>query len=199
MAPVLVLTMGTPSALAAQHDLVADLDLYELPQTELKQARGLLVGPHVDQVFLSQYETKLDRFVHGGGRLVVCAQVALPFATGLTRFIPLTYRSVCDLTVHRLAAHPVWRGVAPEDLTFRRGVAGFYGRGFYPDPPRCAQVVHGLGPRRLPLDLVYPLGDGEVLLHGGNDLWGYADDDTTAARMTPQLLAWVLSEPPEKA
>lgn len=80
------------------------------------------------------------------------------------------------------------------DLTFRRGVAGFYGRGYYPDLPPEALVVHGIGVDARPLDAVYPHGAGEVLLHGGNDLWGYAGDDTTAARMTPQLVGWLLSE-----
>ncbi|WP_037066753.1 hypothetical protein [Pseudonocardia acaciae] len=190
-APVLVPTMGTSSALGV-HAECADLDLYALPSADLTGVRGMLLGAHVDQVFLRAHRPLLDDFVRGGGRLVVCGQVVLPFVAGLCPFAPLAYRSVADLTVHRLAEHPVWHGVDTADLTFRRGVAGFYGRGHYPELPASALVVHGLGPQRLPLDAVYPHGSGEVLVHGGNDLWGYAEDDTTAARMTPALLGWVL-------
>lgn len=195
-APVLMLTTGSRSELAGRAeyaDVVADLDPYRLADVDLSGVRGVLAGAHVDQVFLRAHRPLLDRFVAGGGRLVVCGQVVLPFVAGLCPFRPLAYRGVADLTVHRLADHPVWHGVDPADLTFRRGVAGFYGRGYYPDPPADALLVHGLGPRRLTLDAVYPHGAGEVLVHGGNDLWGYAEDDTTAARMTPSLLDWVLA------
>jgi hypothetical protein len=193
-AEVLVLTMGGESALATHPEYaerVADLDLYRLGDVDLSGVRGLLVGPHADQVYLRRHRSLLDGFVWRGGRLVVCAQVVQPFATGLTPFVPLRYRGVADLTVRRLAEHPVWHGVDPQDLTFRRGVAGFYGRGHHHGLPADALVVHGLGPEAHPLDAVYPHGAGQVLLHGGNDLWDYARDTTTAARMAPQLLDWI--------
>jgi hypothetical protein len=194
----MVLTMGGTSSLDTHPEYagrVAELDLYQLPDVDLSLVRGLLVGPQVDQIYLRRQQSLLDAFIAGGGRLVVCGQVVVPFAVGLTRFVPLSYRGVGDLTVYRLAEHPVWQGVDPDDLTFRRGVAGFYGRGHHPGPPADAMVVHGLGPDALPLDVVYPHGAGQVLLHGGNALWGYAEDDTTAARMTPQLLNWIDPEP----
>lgn len=188
-----VLTMGTGSGLA--DDRVQDLDLYALPDTDLSAVRGLLVGVHTDQVFLARHRDRLTRFVESGGRVAVCGQVVRPYLAGLISFVPARYRGVADLTVHRLAEHPVWAGVDPGHLTFRRGVAGFYGRGHYPDLPADALVVHALGAAAAPLDAVYPLGEGQVLLHGGNDLWGYADDDTTAAWMTPQLLRWLQERP----
>ena len=194
-AAIRLITMGSPSDLAGDpryRDRVADLDIYRLAETDLAPVRGLLLGPHVDQIQLRHHRALLDAFVATGRRLVVCGQVVLPFAAGLSRFVPLSYRGVGELTVHRLAEHLVWRGVDTADLTFRRGVTGFYGRGHHPHVPTGATIVHTLGPDALPLDLIYPHGAGQILLHAGNDLWGYARDDTTAARMTPQLLDWLL-------
>lgn len=34
-------------------------------------------------------------------------------------------------------------------------------------------------------------GGGRLFLHPGNDVWGYAFDPTPAARVFPQLLAWM--------
>jgi hypothetical protein len=192
-ASVLALTMGDDSGLAGT-PRVADLDLYRLPGFDLSRVRGLLLGAHLDQIFLRRHQGLLDEFISRGGRLAICGQVVLPFAAGLTPFVPLAYRNVDDLTVRRVGEHPVWHGVDPHDLTFRRGVAGFYGRGYYPALPPDALVVHGLGPNAYPLDAIYPHGAGEVLLHGGNDIWGYAGDTTSAARMTPQLLDWIMAE-----
>ncbi len=90
-----------------------------------------------------------------------------------------------------MAEHPVWAGVEPEDLTFRRGVAGFYGRAYLPSLPDGALIVHALGEIDRPLDAVYHYGEGAVLVHRGNDLWGYLHAPNTAARMTPHLLDWL--------
>lgn len=98
---------------------------------------------------------------------------------------------VTDLEVIRVADHPVWEGVDTADLTFRRGVAGFYGRGANPPPPG-ARIIHVLGPGRHPVDYeVRPAVGGRLLVHAGADLWNYADSGNTAARMMPQLLDWI--------
>ena len=37
--------------------------------------------------------------------------------------------------VAELAPHPIFDGVDPDDLTLRKGVAGFFARGHHPPPP----------------------------------------------------------------
>ena len=188
--PVVHLTMGRPSSLRGE-DTVEDCDLYELDGLGLSARRGLLIGTGADQIHLSENRDLLGRFVERGGVLVICGQVVRPFLDGLPVFEPIDHHGPADLTVSRLSGHPVWEGVRAEDLTFRRGVAGFYGRGCYPRLPAGAVVINGIGPERRPLDIVYRYGRGEVLVHGGNDLWGYRDDPNTSARLAPQLLDWV--------
>ncbi|HSV68183.1 MAG TPA: hypothetical protein VLJ59_20135 [Mycobacteriales bacterium] len=186
-----VLTMGRPSPYARDFAAVGEVDLYRLADVDLDEVPGLLIGGGVDQVFLAGQRARLDGWVSAGGRVAVCGQVHRPFLTGLVPFEPLAYRGTDDLRVTRRADHPVWAGVELDDLTFRRGVAGFYGRGWYPAQPPGTLVVHGIGPDRLALDYVYPFGAGEVLVHGGNELWGYHDEPNTSARMAPQLLGWM--------
>lgn len=191
MAALVLVTMGSESPLVRRFPRqVRALDMYDLPTADLSDVRGLLLGMHCDQRLLARLQPRLTDFVQRGGRVAACGQVARPFLPGLARFVPLHSYRLADLVVYRLAAHPVWEGVALDELTYRRGVAGFYGRGHHP-PPEGALVVNGLGAARLPLDFIYPLGQGRVLFHGGNDLWGYASEATTASRLTPQLLAWL--------
>lgn len=190
MTAAAVLTMGTrPPVLDSAP--ITGIDLYDLPSLDLSTMSGVLIGTGCDQVFLHSQQPLLDAFVHAGGRVVICGHVARPFLSGLSTMAPLDHHGPADLKVVRLADHPVWHGVDTHDLTFRNGVAGFYGRAYYPTLPPSATVIHGIGPAALPLDFVYPFGRGEVIVHGGNDLWGYAADATTAARMTPQLLDWL--------
>lgn len=191
--PVVLLTMGDDEPPLLEHPVasgrVRALDCYDLGEAALERAAALLVSMHTDQRHLAGLRPTLDTFVASGGRLVVCGQVAIPFLVGLSSFRPLVDYHLEDLELHFLQEHPVWDGVEPEDLSLRRGVAGFYGRGWH-QPPPGAVVINGLGPRRLPLDFAYSIGGGEVLVHGGNDLWSWGEDGNTSSRLLPQLLDW---------
>ncbi|WP_322516231.1 hypothetical protein SR870_01190 [Rhodopseudomonas palustris] len=169
---------------------VRDVDLYALDAALLAGADALLIGMHMDQRFLKANAGLLDDHVTAGGRIAISGHVAHPFMAGLGPVQPLDGGGIADLTISRATAHPIWDGVALDDLTFRRGVAGFYGHAWHA-PPKDAIVIHTLGPAHRPLDFIYPLGRGAVLLHGGNDLWSFGGDDTTR-RLLPQLINWLV-------
>ncbi|PZA11718.1 hypothetical protein DNX69_11385 [Rhodopseudomonas palustris] len=173
---------------------VRDVDLYTLDAALLGSADALLIGMHMDQRFLQANTALLDDYVASGGRLVISGHIAHPFLTGQSPVQPLGGGGIADLTVSRAAPHPIWDGVALDDLTFRRGVAGFYGHAWH-IPPDGATVIHTLGPDARPLDFIYRSGRGEVLMHGGNDLWSFGGDDSTR-RLLPQLIAWLVEARP---
>ncbi|MGW5029356.1 hypothetical protein ACWEO9_31500, partial [Streptomyces albidoflavus] len=77
-----------------------------------------------------------------------------------------------------------------EELT-RVGVAGFYGRGYQTHLPEGATVLNGIGPHALPVDVVHPLGRGQVMVHAGNDLLSFCDPDRSTRHLGPRLLAWL--------
>lgn len=182
------------NALMKSVDLGSRFDvvpLYELGNVGLAGYRGLLIGLHADQRFLLSRKAQLEAFLNGGGAIVFCGHVAYRFLDELSPYQPIPNYKVTDLEVIRVADHPVWEGVDTADLTFRRGVAGFYGRGANPPPPG-ARIIHVLGPGRHPVDYeVRPAVGGRLLVHAGADLWNYADSGNTAARMMPQLLDWI--------
>ncbi len=165
---------------------------YAFDELPLEQYDALLISMHADQRFLAARRERLDEFVRHGGTVVANGHVAYPFLTGLTPFQPIETYGLADLAVNREASHPVWEGVDPSDLTFRRGVAGFYGRGWH-QPPDGATVHGSLGPRRLPLDFTWGLGRGRVLFHGGNDIWQFDSAQDSTRRIVPQLVHWLLS------
>lgn len=176
---------------------VQGLDMYALGEVDLTNYRGLLIPIHADQRFLLSLRSKLEAFLQSGAKLIVCGHVAYPFLPKLASFVPLMKRSSEDYRVWRVQEHAIFAGVETADLTFRKGVAGFYGRGHNPPPPQ-ARVLHCLGaPDGAPVDYLYDGPDGgEVLVHAGNDLWMYVADNTSANRIAPQLLDWIESVEP---
>ncbi|MGW0252067.1 hypothetical protein ACWDYH_36125 [Nocardia goodfellowii] len=181
------------------------LDLYDLPDADLATVTGIYLAADIDQEFLADHRKWLGRFVADGGRVVVNGHVQRVFVDGLTRWRKLDFRKPADLALTRVSEHPVWAGFDPRVFLYntgtpgplpfeeleRIGVAGFYGRGYYLDLPDEARVIHTIGPTACPIDYVYSLGAGQVLVHGGNDLLQFAGADRGTTALAGQLLSWL--------
>ncbi len=174
-------------------DLIPEADLAARAPASLSV---LLVPAHIDQRLFATNRPWIRAFFKTGGALVFNGPLAHPFLDDLLPFIPLRRRGRADLQVRRVADHPIFAGVDDADLSFRRGVSGFYGRGTNP-PPAGARVLAVVGDaedERMPLDWDWsPPEGGHLLMHAGNNLWMYQNDPTSAARIAPQLLDWCLS------
>lgn len=182
--------LATHAVLGRRIDI---LPLFDLQRTDLSCYRALLLGLHADQRYLASRRSQVEAFLAAGRVVIFCGQVAYPVLDELRPFHPIHDYGLGDLEVRREQEHPVWDGVRLEDLTRRRGVAGFYGRGANPPPPG-AEVIHSLGPGRHPVDFICrPRAGGWLLVHAGADLWNYASEPTTASRIIPQLLDWAVS------
>ncbi|MER5491730.1 hypothetical protein [Streptomyces sp. NPDC002490] len=203
---VLKATMGPPATdRTVPGRPVPTFDLYDLSAARLDGCRGLILSLNCDQVFLGTRTELLADWVRAGGRLLVNGHVHRPFLPGLPAWRRLDHRGPRDLRISPVTPHPVWEGVDFDELLYRTGVpgtptgaelvrvgvAGFYGRGYHGALPEGGTVVNGIGPHRLPVDIGYPLGAGEVLAHAGNDLLSFTDRDRTTRHLGPRLLDWL--------
>ncbi|MCQ1948198.1 hypothetical protein [Arthrobacter sp. zg-Y1116] len=186
-----------------------DVDAYDLDddaaRARILSADGLVIGGGVDHLLLGKHREALTGFVRAGGRVLVNGQVVKPFIDGLAVWRKLEFRGAQDVRPHPVSPHPVWTGIDYRDLHYRTGVpgthsyerleeigvAGFYGRGYHLDLPESATVVTGIGQYLLPLDYSYRIGSGEVLVHGGNDLESFSDDQYSARVLGPNLVQWL--------
>lgn len=171
---------------------LSQVDIYHLPDTDLTAVRGLIISGGADQIFLERNRDLLIEFVTSGGRIAVMGHVLTDFLPGLGVWRKMAYTGPKDLAVTIGEPHPVWHGVDPVDLSTRKGVTGFYARGYIDKIPEDAIVTTRIGRHALPLDYVYPLGAGQVLAHGGNDLLGWKNDPNSSSRLTVQLLDWLV-------
>lgn len=181
-----------------------EIDVYDLFSALTPDVTGVYLTGDVDQEFLAAHRERFDDEVRRGLRVAVNGHVQRPFLTGLSRWRRADYRGPADLALTRVTEHPVWEGVPPDALLYSTrpgrytpeereqiGVAGFYGRGYYLDLPEGTRVVHTLGRIGGPIDLVYPLGAGEVLVHAGNDLLQFSSDDRGTGALRGNLLDWL--------
>jgi hypothetical protein len=173
------------------------IDIYDLAETDLSPYLGLAVPGLTDQEHLWRHADKIRAFLDAGKVVVYSGMLFRPWLPGAGMLVPKTIHSHRDYFLTQVTPSPIFEGIAIEDLVFRRGVAGFFARGHH-QPPPGAEVILELpgGEPALYVDRVST--NGTILVHGGNDMLGFANDTTTASRLTPQLLAWMRDEARER-
>lgn len=167
---------------------VEPLDCYSLPKSDLDAYAGLIVPTMVDQEFLHRHRGLLRAYLDRGGVIAFSGQLHRPWLPGAGLFEPKRTRSFRDYEVRIVADHPVFAGVEDADLTYRRGVAGFFARGYHRPPPGAEILVAFTSGE----PVVYVDQDttvGTLLVHAGNDLLNL--DGPRTARVPGQLLAWI--------
>lgn len=181
------------------------IDVYDLDATDLEGYTGVLVDGGCDQRFLASRSERLSAWVRTGGRVVANGHPVLRWLEGLPAHRKLDFHTLGDLWLCELGEHPIWAGIDRRDLLLRTGVpgdhsfdelqrigvAGFYAHAYLVDLPQGAVPITGIGPGRLPVDVSYPLGDGEVVLHVGNDLSGFATRGTSTAGLWERMLEYL--------
>jgi hypothetical protein len=191
MKPVLALAFGyADGSFSALSGAAAPVmrDTYALGDVDLDPFAALLISMHSDQRFLATRARQIEDYLAQGGTVIANGHFAYPFLPRMTGFHAIDDYKLDDIAVVRLVDHPIWQGIAVRDLTFRRGVAGFYGRVWHA-APQGASVIHALGRADRPLDFIYPVGRGRVLFHGGNDLWQFGAGANE--QLVPQLMQWI--------
>lgn len=174
-------------------EAVEPLDIYELPALDIGRFRSLLIPGSVDQEWLYRHRGLIKTFLSEGRVVVFSGHLFRYWLPGAGLFVPKQIATFRDYAVRVVKPHPIFEGVLEEDITFRKGIAGFFARGHHP-PPRGAEVLLALADGEPVTYLDRSSSGGTILLHSGNDLWGYAGDESTAGRIAPQLLAWIREE-----
>ncbi|MGH8906375.1 MAG: phosphate starvation-inducible protein PhoH [Egibacteraceae bacterium] len=171
-------------------DRVERVDCYDLPLIDLARYCGLAAEGTVDQEFLYRHRGLIADYLDSGGTVVFSGHLLRAWLPGAGQFVPKTIASFHDYDVRIVRDHPIFAGVDPRDLTCQHGVAGFFARGHNPSPPRAITLVELSGGEPI-VYLDESTTPGTILVHSGGGLLGYASSESTAARVTPQLLQWL--------
>ncbi|MGH3719469.1 MAG: hypothetical protein ACRDRI_11655 [Pseudonocardiaceae bacterium] len=166
------------------HDRVERVDCYSLGSAPLARYGVLIVTSTVDQEHLARHRGVIRRFLDGGGVVIFGGHLYRDWLPGASPFVPLAELSLAAYQVVEVANHVIFHGIAPDELTFRRGVAGFFARGHHP-VPEGAQVLTRLagGQPATYLDRVSTAGT--ILVQATSDLLGYCG---------ATLLDWAIAE-----
>jgi len=186
-------TVGTPKAISAPPGAhrIDILDQYAFTPDALTGKDAILLGQHLDEHHLSGFKAILDGFFEDGGGIAVMGPVARPFLTVLSPHLAVGNGQRDDWVLENAADHPLMHEVDAHDLTYRKGVVGFWARGTIAPHPG-ATVLTRFAATGAVADWAWEKENGgRLYVHPGNDVWGYAGEPNSSARVFPQLLDWM--------
>ncbi|WP_374019113.1 aspartate/tyrosine/aromatic aminotransferase [Paenibacillus thiaminolyticus] len=164
--------------------------LYDMTIDRLAPYGALIVPNNIDEEFLYQHRDWIAQYLEQGRIVVSFAQIFLSWLPGNG----LWNRSPLDINERTILAHdehPLFHGVMEYDLNYRRGVKGFFSRGYF-EAPLHAEIALKDNAGQTVVYIDRHSTRGTIMAGAGTDLLGYGlSDTTTARRLGPQLLAWI--------
>lgn len=166
----------------------------ELASEHFEAATGLITTTHLDQIGFMRHVHAVAALLDRRGRWFFNGHMLRVFVPGLGIYVPLERPKRADYALTRLNDHPIFSGIDQKSLEENKGVAGFYGRGYNPQPD-AGLAVNGIGPCLHPIDWEWqrPAG-GRIFSHAGNDLGGMGGDSGTGALLTERIIDWCAGE-----
>lgn len=166
---------------------IEPIDVYDVPSADLNRFTGLIVSGRVDQELLHRHRDKLRAFLDGGRVLVFSGQIFREWLPGAPAFVPKSLADVGGVDALRIAPHPIFDGLRPDDL------GPVFGHGYY-TAPDGAEVVAALPDGEAVLYVDRASRGGTTMVHAGGNLMGYVVVDTPARQIIPRLIDWINQE-----
>lgn len=169
------------------------IDLYDQFATlDLSRYSALAIPMGVDEIHLSKHQAKILDYLNQGG-------IVLSFASNYSGFLPNNGGYIQSQTPIKdrslFGKHAlIFEGVRDYDLNHRRGVKGFFNRGYF-EAPAGAEVILEDSEGRCVGYIDRDSSNGVILATASADLlWFGLFDNTTARRLGVNLLRWLEQE-----
>lgn len=170
------------------------IDQYDWPHYDVfaHQHKFLIIDEYVDQELMFQYKDKVAAFLDAGNVLFFAGHLFKQWIPGANLFVPKPIASHLDYEV-KLIGHPVFAGVKSEDITYSKGVAGFFCRGHHPLPKGAEVMLELAG--NIPITYTDRVSSkGAIIVHAGRNLLSKGRADNSSSKIKPQLMVWLYKE-----
>ncbi|MCX2717908.1 hypothetical protein OQH61_09205 [Helicobacter sp. MIT 21-1697] len=176
------------------------INLYEeFESIVLEDFCAVVLPMGIDEVYLSYFKDKILHYLHNGG--VVLSFMSdymqiLPFSSGyIQSLVPIKER-VIQITSSD-AAKVIFDGVREYDINYRRGVKGFFNRGYFDKTllPQGVEIFLEDSEGQCVGYIDRDSTNGIILSTANADLLGFGlFDNTSARKMGLNLLKWLSNQ-----
>ncbi|MFY0519401.1 hypothetical protein [Lysinibacillus sphaericus] len=171
------------------------LYLYDLPYADLRAYAGLIITNLVEEQFLLEQKILLDQYLKQGGVIFSLTETSLPWLTGVPNWkrspIPLKDREI----IITEPMHPIFADIDAYDINYRKGVRGFFSRGYFENIPLHGEVLITDQSGAVIIYVDHDSTNGTILAGAGTDIYRvFIDEDNTSSKLSVQMLAFIRQE-----
>lgn len=175
-------------------DHVTFIDQYEIGKADLSDFNVLVVTDFIDQEYLYEQKEVIEQFLNEGKIVVSCAHLFRPWLPGAGLFMPQKITKHSDYFMEPAHDNTFYRNVDMQELTYRKGVSGFYARGSHPIVNKESEVVLRFTDGTPIAFIDRTATKGTVVASAARDFLTYATGENSTQLIAPQFLAWLDEE-----
>lgn len=194
------LTMNSVGNHFLYKQILEHIDIYSaLERVNLCDFCAIVLPMGIDEVFLARFKDRIWHYLDNGG-------VVMSFMSDYMRILPHSSGYVQSPTPIRIrevkfanskSAKAIFKGVKEYDINYRRGVKGFFNRGFFAKDslPKDAEMILVDSDNECVGYVDRVSTNGIIISTANADLLGFGlFDNTTARQMGLNLLRWLTDE-----
>lgn len=181
-----------PSNTPSEH--ISIMDQYDLTAETLAPYNVLIVTDFIDQEYLYEQKDVILNFLNEGKIVVASTHVFRTWLPNVNPFMPKEIRKYSDYEMKTTDTPEFFAGVDMKELAYRKGVSGFYSRGFHPVPPKDAQIVLTFLDGTPITYIDRTSTKGTIVAHSARDLTSYATGNNTTKLIASQFKTWLADE-----
>ena len=111
--------------------IIKKIDQYEIESYDFSEFDVIIVPNFADQENLYMHKNVIENFLSKGRIVVFFGHLFRPWLRGASLFMPEKINHFSDYNLYPEEDSEIFNGVLTEDMTFNKGVAGFFARGYY--------------------------------------------------------------------
>lgn len=170
------------------------VDQYSLTEMDLSSFNCIVVHDFADQEYLYKNKSIIEDFLNEGKIVIFCGHLFKEWLPGCPIFTPRNIQSHKDYEIFVEKQHPIFDGVSTDDMTYNKGVAGFFSRVTHAPIPVNAEVLLTFHDQ-MPITYIDRYSTkGTILVHAGRDLFALRMQNKSTDRISNQLLQWIEDE-----
>ncbi|MEK3976713.1 phosphate starvation-inducible protein PhoH [Psychrobacillus sp. FSL K6-1267] len=170
------------------------IDQYQLTQHNLEPYCCIVVHDFADQEYLYKNRAIIQGFLEAGKIVIFGGHLFREWLPGCPIFTPRTIESHEDYNVYKKIDHPIFEGVDTDDMTYNKGVAGFFARVTHSPVPAGSDVLLTFRDGMAITYIDRQSTKGTILVHSGRDLFAHRMQNKSTDRISTQLLQWIQDE-----
>lgn len=169
------------------------LQLYDIPYADFSAYAGVIITNFVEEAFLLEHKGIIENYLNDGGVILSQTENFLPWLPGCENWM----RSQISLKDREIRLtepiHPMFAGIDPYDLNYKKGVRGFFSRGYLEAPEHSEVIVEDQEGKAI-LYIDRNTTGGTIVAGAGTDLYRFGIQENSSRVLRKQILNWIRQE-----